>query len=151
MILKIWQVCEWLAKWLIMLGLMDLRQLRVSRRSNIGFVFYYKPRHTFSRLVIELQLRNGSGYYCKNKTELTRFWPQPQTDRLTSGRTMWNGHILMMFDSSWWLPIVSPLFEPTQFRLAIDDKQLLVARRKWHVLSTLFICHRSTPSGAMAS
>ena len=30
------QVCDWLAKWLIMLGFMDLRRLRVVRRSNVG-------------------------------------------------------------------------------------------------------------------
>ena len=32
------QVCDWLDKWKIMLGFMDLRRLRVVRRSNIGLV-----------------------------------------------------------------------------------------------------------------
>ena len=42
MILKIfksWQVCDWLAKWIIMLRFMDLRWPRVFRRSSIGLVF----------------------------------------------------------------------------------------------------------------
>ena len=42
-IFKSWQVCDWLAQWLlviitIMLGFMDLRWLRVARRSNVGLV-----------------------------------------------------------------------------------------------------------------
>ena len=35
---KSWQVCDWLAKWLIMFGFMDLRRPRVVRRSNVGLV-----------------------------------------------------------------------------------------------------------------
>ena len=35
---KSWQVCDWLPKWLIMLGFMDLRQPRRVRRSNVGLV-----------------------------------------------------------------------------------------------------------------
>ena len=35
---KSWQVCDWLAKWLIMLGFMDLRWPRVARRSNVSLV-----------------------------------------------------------------------------------------------------------------
>ena len=38
-ILKSWQVCDWLAKWIIMLRFMDLRWPRVFRRSNAGLVF----------------------------------------------------------------------------------------------------------------
>ena len=37
-ILKSWQVCDWLAKWITMLRFMDLRWPRVFRRSNVGFV-----------------------------------------------------------------------------------------------------------------
>ena len=37
-IFKSGQVSDWLAKWLIMLGFIDLRQLRVFRRSNVGLV-----------------------------------------------------------------------------------------------------------------
>ena len=36
-----WQVCDWLAKWLIVLGFMDLRWPRVYRRSNVGLVWAY--------------------------------------------------------------------------------------------------------------
>ena len=41
---KSWQVCDWLAKWLlvitmILLGIMDLRWPRVARRSNVGLVY----------------------------------------------------------------------------------------------------------------
>ena len=36
--IKSWQVCDWLAKWLIMSGYMDLRRPRVYRRSNVGLV-----------------------------------------------------------------------------------------------------------------
>ena len=39
-IFKSWQVCDWLAKWLIVLGFMDLRWPRVYRRSNVGLVDY---------------------------------------------------------------------------------------------------------------
>ena len=35
---KSWQVYDWLAKWLIMSGYMDLRRPRVYRRSNVGLV-----------------------------------------------------------------------------------------------------------------
>ena len=38
---KSWQVYDWLAKWLIMSGYMDLRRPRVYRRSNVGLVLYY--------------------------------------------------------------------------------------------------------------
>ena len=34
------QVCDWLAKWLIMLSFMDLRWPGVVRRSNVGLVTY---------------------------------------------------------------------------------------------------------------
>ena len=37
---KSWQVCDWLAKWLIMSGYMDLRRPRVYRRSNVGLVIF---------------------------------------------------------------------------------------------------------------
>ena len=36
---KSWQVCDWLAKWLKMLGFIDLRQPRVVRHSNVGLVW----------------------------------------------------------------------------------------------------------------
>ena len=39
-IFKSWQVCDLLAKWLIVLGFMDLRWPRVYRRSNVGLVDY---------------------------------------------------------------------------------------------------------------
>ena len=38
---KSWQVYDWLAKWLIMSGYMDLRRPRVYRRSNVGLVHFY--------------------------------------------------------------------------------------------------------------
>ena len=37
-IFESWQVCDWLAKWIIMLRFMDLRWPRVFRRSNAGLV-----------------------------------------------------------------------------------------------------------------
>ena len=37
---KSWQVCDWLAKWIIMLRFMDLRWPRVFRCSNVGPVLY---------------------------------------------------------------------------------------------------------------
>ena len=39
--IKSWQVCDWLAKWLIMSGYMDLRRPRVYRRSNVGLVYLW--------------------------------------------------------------------------------------------------------------
>ena len=39
-IFKSFQVCDWLAKWMIMLRFMDLRWPRVYRRSNVGLVDY---------------------------------------------------------------------------------------------------------------
>ena len=37
-IIKSWQVCDWLAKWIIMLQFMDLRWPRVFQRSNVVLV-----------------------------------------------------------------------------------------------------------------
>ena len=37
-IFKSWQVCDWLAKWIILLGFMDLRWPRVFRRFSVGLV-----------------------------------------------------------------------------------------------------------------
>ena len=37
-IFKSWQVCDWLAKWIIMLRFLDLRWPRVFRLSNVGLV-----------------------------------------------------------------------------------------------------------------
>ena len=48
---KSWQVYDWLAKWLIMSGYMDLRRPRVYRRSNVG-------------LVIATFQRNWSCWWC---------------------------------------------------------------------------------------
>ena len=39
-IFKDWQVCDWLAKWIIMLGFMDVGWPRVFRRSNVGLVLF---------------------------------------------------------------------------------------------------------------
>ena len=44
-IFKSWQVCDWLAKWLIVLGFMDLRWPRVYRRSNVGLVVACSGEH----------------------------------------------------------------------------------------------------------
>ena len=46
---KSWQVCDWLAKWRIMLLFMDLRWPRVFQRSNVGLVMI---RHNFMLLII---------------------------------------------------------------------------------------------------
>ena len=43
-IFKSWQVCDWLAKWIIMLRFMDLRWPRVFRRSNVGLVIVWVLR-----------------------------------------------------------------------------------------------------------
>ena len=48
-IFKSWQVCDWLAKWLIVLGFMDLRWPRVYRRSNVGLVRF--GRVTLYRII----------------------------------------------------------------------------------------------------
>ena len=40
-ILKSWQVCDWLVKWLIMLGLINIRRPRGFRGSNVGLVDFY--------------------------------------------------------------------------------------------------------------
>ena len=39
-VFKSWQVCDCLAKWLIMLGFIDLRQSRVVRCSNVDPVYF---------------------------------------------------------------------------------------------------------------
>ena len=49
-ILKNWQVYDWLAKWLIMSGYMDLRRPRVYRRSNIRLVFSYSVAYLWVRV-----------------------------------------------------------------------------------------------------
>ena len=43
-IFKSWQVCDWFAKWIIMLRFMNLRWQRVFRRSNVGLVIVVKLR-----------------------------------------------------------------------------------------------------------
>ena len=43
------QVCDKLAKWLIMLGFMDLRWPRVARRSNAALVLFYLGRKMFTQ------------------------------------------------------------------------------------------------------
>ena len=58
-----WQVCDWLAKWLlviitIMLGFMDLRWPRVSQRSNVGLVLYWVHKTSFRTKTSE-----GQGEY----------------------------------------------------------------------------------------
>ena len=55
-IFKSWQVCDWLAKWLIVLGFMDLRWPRVYRRSNVGLVttLYFYESHS---LCLQYQYR----------------------------------------------------------------------------------------------
>ena len=41
---------DWLAKWLIMSGYMDLRRPRVYRRSNVGLVkFYLRVKKSYAR------------------------------------------------------------------------------------------------------
>ena len=45
-IFKSRQVCDWLAKWIIMLRFMDQRLLRIFRRSNVGLVTFYNSRDT---------------------------------------------------------------------------------------------------------
>ena len=50
-IIKSWQVCDWLPKWLIMFGFINLRRPRVNRRSDIGlvmYIFFHRPRWVIS-------------------------------------------------------------------------------------------------------
>ena len=62
-IFKSWQVCDWLAKWIIMLGFMDLRWPRVFRRSSVGLVlFYFSSVLPISLRIILLALEQL--YYC---------------------------------------------------------------------------------------
>ena len=58
-IFKSWQVCDWLAKWMIMLRFMDLRWPRVYRRSNVGLVY-----HIFRGCVPEMFVTSYSVTYC---------------------------------------------------------------------------------------
>ena len=53
LIFNSWPVCDWLVKWLIMLGFVVLRLPRVSRHSNIGFVLF--SVHFFLHLLIVKQ------------------------------------------------------------------------------------------------
>ena len=46
-IFKSWQVFDWLAKWIILLGFMDLRWPRVFRRFSVGLVEVSKTRGPF--------------------------------------------------------------------------------------------------------
>ena len=49
-IFKSWQVCDWLAKWIIMLGFMDLRWPRVFRRSSVGLVYHSSTLRCYRKL-----------------------------------------------------------------------------------------------------
>ena len=40
MIFKSWQLCDWLAEWLIILAFMNLRRPKGFRRSNVGLVVW---------------------------------------------------------------------------------------------------------------
>ena len=55
---KSWQVCDWLAKWLIMSGYMDLRRPRVYRRSNVGLVHTSDWNHDSESECLNFE-RNG--------------------------------------------------------------------------------------------
>ena len=46
-IFKSWQVCDWLAKWIIMLQFMNLRWPRVYRCSNVGLVISCKTNNVW--------------------------------------------------------------------------------------------------------
>ena len=59
-IIKSWQVCDWLAKWIIMLQLMDLRWPRVFQRSNVGLVKCFRDVLMY---VLERYINKDYYYY----------------------------------------------------------------------------------------
>ena len=59
--IKSWQVYDWLAKWLIMSGYMDLRRPRVYRRSNVGLVFICFEKNVFGIIYTYLRRRTLAG------------------------------------------------------------------------------------------
>ena len=71
-IFKIWQVCDWLVKWLILLGFMDLRWPRVYWNSKVGLVPNVKFVLMYHR---RLQMAHASNNLCMPDlfTELTCF------------------------------------------------------------------------------
>ena len=65
-IFKSWQVCDWLAKWMIMLRFMDLRWPRVYRRSNVGLVqtaFKIYTMPTYQSIYICIYIYLFAGWY----------------------------------------------------------------------------------------
>ena len=59
-IFKSWQVCDWLAKWIIMLPFMDLRWPRVFRRSNVGLVYCFS---FVQWILLKLCIEHGSAKF----------------------------------------------------------------------------------------
>ena len=83
--IKSWQVCDWLAKWLIMSGYMDLRRPRVYRSSNIGLVL---PRNSADNKSSLVHCWSATIYY-PNQSQIARFmgpsWDPPGEDRTQVG------------------------------------------------------------------
>ena len=100
LIFKSWQVCDWLAMWIIMLWLMDLMWPRVFRRSNVGLVknvnSWYDNDNLpdiFEGFCVRNRDRNVHQYNIRNADEL--YVPYARLDNRKfsikiSGAKLWN-------------------------------------------------------------
>ena len=78
-IFKSWQVWDWLAKWIIMLRFMDLRWLRVFRRSNVGLVVFMLNKALSMSMFMSFHtilaaLRHEAMTWINNAQALWRQW-----------------------------------------------------------------------------
>ena len=97
---KSWQVCDWLAKWLIMLGFMDLRWLRVFRHSDVGLVcLCFTSRQIIINIMHMLCLH----------TNFNSLWPSYAIWRHRTGATL--------------VQIMAPGHHPNQHWLIISKDQ----------------------------
>ena len=74
---KSWQVYDWLAKWLIMSGYMDLRRPRVYRRSNVGLVSViaiHLPRHDLNHKLRQITNCDGRVSSCVAICDCRNLW-----------------------------------------------------------------------------
>ena len=83
-IFKSWQVCDWLAKWLIMSGYMDLRRPRVCRVPNVGLVDYVSIIVKFSGVITS----DRSDVHAKSQGQRSKAKVTEVTTQLNRFRTV---------------------------------------------------------------
>ena len=92
------QVCDKLAKWLIMLGFMDLRWPRVARRSNAALLLFYLGRKMFTQCSKMFSFQVKSNIQNNILTLHMHAWLKGYDDR-----QMDKNNPGMRFKQKWWM------------------------------------------------